>query len=408
MFSSRNEETPGPAISLMFDKRLRVAGEVLEGEVHINFPSLMKDKVEEVHIKLRGSIYTYIARKRGDHRNNRHNETQRIQLIHDTISLWQQGNDVYPPPDSHILRLPFRFTLPPNLPPSCEFNGYQKSGTIGYFVQVVGKRDMLHLDKRVLIAFPVVQRDSEGAQLREAFLAGWQGPWKTLGGQRDIRRGIWGEYSNAKISLVMPDVEALPILTPIPIILNIVTLSKLGKQDDWPSDKPIFPAPPSTPELLDFRIQRRVHLSAYQISATSADHFVSYVGGLGPGLSEVAYKNVQIEVPDKVWIPSLDRDEKTQRGQWKQQVTFKSFIRFTSPPSFGAMTMGVTYSLRLTVDFPGIGNGLQFDFPVVLKSCLGPLPEGQQAVAWDGPPPELDLPPAYFEATGWHHNEEKE
>ena len=56
MFSSRDEEAP--AVSLMFDNRLRVAGEVLEGEVHLNFPSLMKDKVEEVHIKLRGSIYT--------------------------------------------------------------------------------------------------------------------------------------------------------------------------------------------------------------------------------------------------------------------------------------------------------------------------------------------------------------
>ena len=49
--------------------------------------------------------------------------------------------------------------------------------------------------------------------------------------------------------------------------------------------------------------------------------------------------------------------------------------------------------MRLTVSFPGIGNDMQFDFPVTLKSCMGPLPEGQQVVAWDGPPPELELPP---------------
>lgn len=217
MFSSREQEEI-PTISLMFDGRLRVAGEVLEGEVHVNFPALMKDKVEEVHVKLRGSIVTYvplslprsasnqpnaltshIVRRHG---KERHNRTQRVQLIHDTISLWQQGSTLYPPPDSHILRLPFTFTLPTNLPPSCEYTGYEKSGNIGYFVEVVGKRDMLHMDKRVLVPFPVVSQSSEGAMLRERFLAGpWQGPWRNLGGNREIRRGLWGDYSNVKISV---------------------------------------------------------------------------------------------------------------------------------------------------------------------------------------------------------------
>lgn len=47
-----------PAIALKYNSVLRVAGEVIEGEVHLHFPTLMKDKVEEVHVKLRGSVYT--------------------------------------------------------------------------------------------------------------------------------------------------------------------------------------------------------------------------------------------------------------------------------------------------------------------------------------------------------------
>lgn len=146
--------------------------------------------------------YRHIARRQND-RTNRNDRTQRVQLIHDTQSLWHQGSDLYPPPSSHILRLPFKFTLPSHLPPSCDFTGYQKSGTIGYFVEVVGKRDLLHMDKRVLIAFPVIQQDSEGAQLRALFMgaSGWQGAWRTIGGQRDIRRGIWGDYSNVKVTV---------------------------------------------------------------------------------------------------------------------------------------------------------------------------------------------------------------
>ena len=46
------------AVNLVFDPRLHVPGEFVEGAVDLYFPKLMDDKVEEVHIKLRGSIVT--------------------------------------------------------------------------------------------------------------------------------------------------------------------------------------------------------------------------------------------------------------------------------------------------------------------------------------------------------------
>ena len=53
-------------INLVFDsKRLRVAGETIEGEVQLTFPKVMEDKVEEVHIKLRGAVVTYAPSRCG-------------------------------------------------------------------------------------------------------------------------------------------------------------------------------------------------------------------------------------------------------------------------------------------------------------------------------------------------------
>ena len=50
------------SVNLVFDaRRLRVAGETIEGEVHLYFPKLMEDNVEEVHIKLRGAVRTYVS-----------------------------------------------------------------------------------------------------------------------------------------------------------------------------------------------------------------------------------------------------------------------------------------------------------------------------------------------------------
>ncbi len=47
------------AIELVFNSDLfKVAGEVLEGEVLLNFPTLQLDKVEEVYVKLEGTTST--------------------------------------------------------------------------------------------------------------------------------------------------------------------------------------------------------------------------------------------------------------------------------------------------------------------------------------------------------------
>lgn len=49
-----------PAVDLVIDPQVRVRGETIEGEVHLYFPTLMKDNIHEVYIKFRGSIKTYV------------------------------------------------------------------------------------------------------------------------------------------------------------------------------------------------------------------------------------------------------------------------------------------------------------------------------------------------------------
>ena len=46
------------AIELIFDRRLRTAGEIAEGEVILHFPELMAEDVQEVDIKLCGGVVT--------------------------------------------------------------------------------------------------------------------------------------------------------------------------------------------------------------------------------------------------------------------------------------------------------------------------------------------------------------
>lgn len=144
------------------------------------------------------SPYRRITRQSG---GNAHDRYQTIDLIRENISLWEQGSDVYPPPGTHILKLPFQFTLPARLLPSCQYNDFHKKGRIGYFVEVVGRRSGLRLDKRVMIPFLVLPPYGTGGELRLALEAGWQGQWKNIQSQKQIRRGIWGEYSQVKMTV---------------------------------------------------------------------------------------------------------------------------------------------------------------------------------------------------------------
>lgn len=114
------------------------------------------------------------------------------------------------------------------------------------------------------------------------------------------------------------------------------------KMDDTKEGELIFPAPPSHPKELQFELNNTVFVRARSWSRTSSNTRVCYLGSFGPSNSPQYYDQVDVQPLEKVWLPSQDpHDEKKHKGQWKQEVTFKSVMRMTCPPSFQTDTMAL-------------------------------------------------------------------
>ncbi|KAJ7763089.1 hypothetical protein B0H14DRAFT_2300771, partial [Mycena olivaceomarginata] len=94
-------------ISLHLQNRARIAGEFLQGHVELNVSLALKDGIQAVRVKLRGS--TYISNGKSESSTER----RRIEVLRADATLWTDGG-----PQTGILSLPFQFSLPVDLPPS--------------------------------------------------------------------------------------------------------------------------------------------------------------------------------------------------------------------------------------------------------------------------------------------------
>ena len=94
-----------------------------------------------------------------------------------------------------MMRLPFRFVLPKNLPPTYEYKHSCEAGSVEYLIEAVGTRSGPHFNKKTTCAFPVMPQDAAGATLRSRLLEGWRGETTAWRAAKNIRRGIWGDYS---------------------------------------------------------------------------------------------------------------------------------------------------------------------------------------------------------------------
>ncbi|KIP10613.1 hypothetical protein PHLGIDRAFT_65373 [Phlebiopsis gigantea 11061_1 CR5-6] len=303
-----------PAIELVFDRRVRVAGETIEGEVHLYFPGMVADNISEVVVKLCGGITTTVTQFQGRGTYVR----KHADLTYEERLLWKTG-DAFPKASSPTLRLPFQFKLPDVLPSSCDFpcflSGMQARGTVGYFIEVTGARLGLHRSRKISHAFPVVPWNTAGAASHAHLTVyGWSGRWKTLQQTKDIRKGFRGERSRVEVSVRVPDISGLPVDTPVPFTIDVVTTTKTMNKADLASRESIWPAPPSRVEDLEFTLERTCAVRP------------------GPGhAGEVA-----IEKKDRVWLPSAEqKNARSTMGQWRQEVTFRSVFNLSYvPPSF--------------------------------------------------------------------------
>lgn len=107
------------------------------------------------------------------------------------------------------------------------------------------------------------------------------------------------------------------------------------KMDDLKEGEPLFPAPPLHPKGIEFGLNAAIVVRAREWSRKDNKSGLASLGGFGSSADPQYYDNVQIETSDKVWIPSRDsHDEKKHKGQWKQEVTFKSSFTLSQPPCF--------------------------------------------------------------------------
>ena len=51
-------------LHLIFNPTLKVAGETVDGEIHLNFPSLLRDRIDSVYVQLQGFDTNIIAEVR--------------------------------------------------------------------------------------------------------------------------------------------------------------------------------------------------------------------------------------------------------------------------------------------------------------------------------------------------------
>ncbi|KAJ7771990.1 hypothetical protein DFH07DRAFT_803338 [Mycena maculata] len=394
------------ALTLHFPDHVRVAGELLQGQVDVNVPMALADKMESVKIKLRGSIVTKITET--EHHAGGENEThyqhQTVELVRADETLWDQFNT---PQGVQVLSCPFRLQLPPNLPPSFHHSQFNRKVAITYSLEVVGVRHgLLHANRRVRKIFSVVPAASAWELNASAALRqGWGGPWKPIATNKEIRHGVlFGEHSQAKMELVIPDLPSLPMGIGIPFSFHVLTHTKPVQRSELERKHgKLFPTPPASPAEVEVVLYRRGHIRVRHKSEEIEEKF-ALQGSLGDKASVEAVRTT-VDEPE-----FTDTPDHKDKGIWKRAVHFEGMFTFPYTPTFSAENAECTYSLRIKVDFHGIGNHLELDFPVHIDSGAAVPPPYPFNAAYPlsvGPPPMLSLPSAYWKGDDHEWDEEE-
>ena len=122
-------------------------------------------------------------------------------LIHSNLSVWSHGSE-YPAPGSDLLRLPFCFRLPDTLPPSFQYQGFQKSASVLYSVTAVGVRPgTFQMNRRIRTPLVILPMDQLGMQVRRTLPSA---SFRMVYAEEKMRRGLWGDYATARVEVRLP------------------------------------------------------------------------------------------------------------------------------------------------------------------------------------------------------------
>ncbi|KAJ7935255.1 hypothetical protein B0H13DRAFT_2649970 [Mycena leptocephala] len=347
----------------------------------LHFPDIVRVAGEIVQGHLRGSIVTKITETKHEYgpdgpKNETHYKTQTVQLLRVDQQIWDHFNS---PQGPETLVCPFQIQLPQVLPPSFHYSHHAHTVAISYSIEVVGSRHgLFHSDRRVRKIFSIVPAASQGElQTNVALRQGWNGQWKRVSNNRELRHGLFGDHSEAMVELVVPDLPSYPMFTGIPFSFHV------GEK--------LFPAPPDSPADIEFMLHLMGHMRAH---------------------GKDGELNSKYEIKGK-WTPSPEHKNK---GSWKRAVHFEGLMSIPFAPTFTTETAEWHYMLRFDIDFPGMGNHLSLEFPIHLNSGVAcpPLPAAayNASVPYTyplpaGPPPMLNLPAEYWSGKDHDWDEEQ-
>ncbi|KAJ8482999.1 hypothetical protein ONZ51_g4996 [Trametes cubensis] len=391
------------AVSIRLPKKIYVSSSVIEAELELNFRQLYEENIHEVRVELRGIAKTVIG-----HDDNRLSAT--VHLVQDCITPWVHGT-MYPPASQDVLRIPFRITLPPNLPPNFEYHDLAKEAYVRYTLVTVCVRSpsagVLQRDRRIYVPLAIAQRNDMGIVIKDklgAISAGRLDAWRTHRVEEKIRKGFWGDYATVRVNLTLPDLNEFPLFVPIPFVICIETTSpplSRSKAGAHPQDKPVFPAVPTSYRLLEFTLRRHISIRSRGDSWHDSSETIAYIGA-------AARAAVKQSIPERVWVPlGHGRDGASEdpspdpMGTWVQRATFWSTFRLDCSHSFSVHNITCTHSLDLKVPFPGIGNDVNIHLPLAITSGLDePILKNRVRIGEDPKNAARDVPPAYIAPTG--------
>ncbi|KAK7044547.1 arrestin-N domain-containing protein, partial [Favolaschia claudopus] len=401
-------------ITLNFPNLVRIAGETIEGSVDFDLPRIRKDRIKDVKVKMQGAVKTYISEYNGP---SMVSYQQVLPLFEPfTQSLWLSSNSSE---STDVVSYPFRFTIPENVPPSFY---YSNSATVRYWLEVVGtrRRGVYHRTRRVQRVFLVLPAATE-SQLQQVktMRQGWPGPWKQMSTEDKIRRGIWGDYSHVSVNLSLPDLPSLPISVPIPYTLTVTTETRTLDHSDHSEDKhgkPVFPAPPTKLSELWFSLRRKMKYTAgaFKNAQRHGSFDLRQIAAL-PDTTESPAMIMKRTQPDlirrvdpaasyrrQVAKSEWSSEDGMKKGVWRRSVRFTSCLALPfAPTTWSSEILEWSYTLQIVIPFPGMGNDVKLEVPIQLNPSAACPPPGSSNLTYSeilpaGPPPMLDLPPAYW------------
>ncbi len=288
--------------------------------------------------------------------DNDSEDHETIPLFDLSRMLWTNGSE-YPPPDSDVLRLFFRFQLPDDIPPSLlDRTGPGGVAGVLYSLTTVAVRaGRFTKPWKQHTAIVIVPRDDVSPLLTQSLVTD-AFAWRTGHKSKQVRRALWGDYATVRIEvrlptsnsdsedlpsvttvrqLSIPDVPVFPLFTPVPFKVDVkTTTAKLtrriptdGRADTGPMQ--IFPTPPADASQFAFQLVRRTTVRVQKREET-----IQSVTACTP------CEHVGVNVPSKEWVPMPDApgwshlSSNQERGVWVQRAQYSSKLVFNVPPTF--------------------------------------------------------------------------